>query len=208
MSASNEHRDNGRSSFNGPPFPSQPMKLKTSKKSASNQRQTCEPTKSRTNNRCYKNKKISPTNNYNKENISSNHPIHYDSNISPCDALPICRSNHPLDRAISYEHVTHVQLLIKNCAKYPDDPITTLCGRPSSSVSHQFFTDLISYGSPINDAIMFSFLAKLCQFSPSIRALDTYLSRELFCNGGSVPYGSMLFLSSSYTNPAPNTHEE
>lgn len=115
-----------------------------------------------------------PTNNNYKHSIIKNR-----SSQSYSHTIPVRSSNHPLSLSISTSHTKKIQELYASSTISASEPITSFSGEPVLPVLHESFYTLLSYGSPINDSIICTFLSSLHSSCPETHFLDTNFHRKL-----------------------------
>jgi hypothetical protein len=95
--------------------------------------------------------------------------LHSTSSLSVTIDLTIPKwSSHPLDSSISQAHIQHIQHLLHLSFSTPEEPISSCSGQQSPFVFHQSFYHLLSYGLPIDDYVIYSFLNTLCKSNQNI----------------------------------------
>jgi hypothetical protein len=92
-------------------------------------------------------------------------PLSPNKEPSSSNYLPIQCFDHPLDKLVSLDHIEHIHYLIRQANITPESHIISLTSTVISLVTHKSFTDLLTYGTPINDSIVYQFLC-LAQLFP------------------------------------------
>ncbi len=98
------------------------------------------------------------------------------STISLNLTLPIQRSTHPCDIAISNHDIILIQQTFSLSLDLPDNITSLSANSHSNSISYQSFAELLSHDSPINDTIILSFLSLVRTQNGQIKVKDTQFS--------------------------------
>jgi len=119
-------------------------------------------------------------NSFNNDHHNPYDPLTHSPNQLHLNALPISRSNHPLDKSILTHHIESIQHQIALGQINPDLPLTTIPGNSITSISLTSFLRLLKFNSPIDDSIFHGFLSLVHYSHKNIHCLDTNFSRDLF----------------------------
>lgn len=111
--------------------------------------------------------------------------------------LPIHQHQHPLDKSISSQHIKVIQHQYHLAHYNPDLPLSTADGHQILNVTLLSFHNLLTYGSPIDDSIIHSFLLLIHSAHNKICFLDTNFFRVLKQDGRQHAYCKFFLHESS-----------